>query len=126
MRSFSLKTGSVLVALTNATYALAQDSSQVATGKQIYAQLCTLCHGADGKRGEGFQTPIWGKGSLIATKFGNAKAMIEYMQTMPFNDPNLINDAQRLAVTAYVLAQHGAIPVSAEITPQSAASVSIK
>ena len=52
--------------------------------------------------------------------------MIDYMQIMPFNDPALINDTQRLAVTAYVLANHGTIPRSGEITPQGAASYSIK
>ena len=104
----------------------AQDSAQIAKGKEIYAQFCTLCHGVDGKRGEGFQTPIWGEGSLIASKFGNAQAMIDYMQIMPFNDPRLINDVQKLAVVAYVLANHGAIPRNGEITAQNAPAVPIK
>jgi mono/diheme cytochrome c family protein len=122
----SLKTTLLLIAFTSTTGAFAQDSEQVTQGKAIYTQFCTLCHGADGKRGEGFQSPIWGEGSFIATKFGNANTMIEYMQTMPFNDPTLINDTQRLAVVAYLLAQHGAIPKNGEITPQNAASVAIK
>ena len=126
MYASPLKTILILIALISATGAFAQDSEQVTEGKAIYVEFCTLCHGADGKRGEAFQTPIWGEGSFIATKFGNADKMIEYMQTMPFNDPTLINDTQRLAVIAYLLAQHGAIPRSGKITPQSAASVAIK
>jgi mono/diheme cytochrome c family protein len=85
-----------------------------------------LCHGADGKRGEGFQTPIWGEGSFIAAKFGNAKNLIDYMQIMPFNDPGLINDAQRLDVTAFVLANHGALTGGAELILANAAAVTIK
>ena len=123
---FALRTGLVLIALINTMSARAQDSAQVASGKEIYAQFCTLCHGVDGKRGEGFQTPIWGDGSLIASKFGNLQAMIDYMQIMPFNDPGLINDTQRLAVIAYVLANHGTIPRSGQVTPQGASSVPIK
>ena len=73
-----------------------------------------------------FRTPIWGQGSLIASKFGNVQAMIDYMQIMPFNDPALINDTQRLAVIAYVLANHGTIPRSGEVTAQGASSVPIK
>ena len=126
MYASALKTFLVLIALTSPTGAFGQDSEQVTEGKAIYAEYCTLCHGADGKRGEGFQTPIWGEGSFIATKFGNASKMIEYMQIMPFNDPTLINETQRQAVVAYLLAQHGAIPKTGNITPQSAASVAIK
>jgi mono/diheme cytochrome c family protein len=126
MSAPSLKSTLLLIPFISATGAFAQDSEQVTQGKAVFAEFCTLCHGADGKRGEGFQTPIWGEGSFIATKFGNANTMIEYMQTMPFNDPTLINDTQRLAVVAYLLAQHGAIPKDGQITPQSAASVAIK
>ena len=126
MHASPLKTIPVLVALISATGAFAQDSRQVTEGKAIYVEFCTLCHGVDGKRGEGFQTPIWGEGSFIASKFGNANKMIEYMQIMPFNDPTLINETQRQAVVAYLLAQHGAIPKTGTITPQSAASVTIK
>jgi mono/diheme cytochrome c family protein len=126
MRLLLLHAGLSLLALVTAPSARAQDSAQVAMGKEVYAQFCTLCHGVDGKRGEGFQTPIWGQGSLIASKFGNVQAMIDYMQIMPFNDPALINDTQRLAVIAYVLANHGTIPRNGEVTPQGASSVPIR
>ena len=38
-------------------------------------------------------------------------------------DPALINDTQRLAAIAYVLANHGTIPRSGEITGQGAAGL---
>ncbi len=117
----------LLVLLTaHTSIAPAQDSAQVAKGKEYYTQFCQLCHGADGKRGEGFQTPIWGDGSLIAPKFRNAGALIDYMQIMPFNDPALLDEAQKVAVVAYMLANHGAMPRSAELTRQNAASIPIK
>ena len=93
-----LKFSPILVSLIGVTAALAQDSQQVSQGKAVYAEFCTLCHGADGKRGEGFQSPIWGEGSFIATKFGSADKMIEYMQLMPFNDPTLIIKTAKNAV----------------------------
>jgi mono/diheme cytochrome c family protein len=104
----------------------AQEHPQLSRGKEVYAQFCTQCHGVDGKRGEGYQTPIWGEGSIIAAKFENAQNLIEYMQIMPFNDPRLIDDAQRLDVTAFVLANHGALAKSAELSTSNAAGIRIK
>jgi hypothetical protein len=48
------------------------------------------------------------------------------MQIMPFNDPALINDTQRLEVVGFLLAQHGAIPRDGQISMESASKVSIK
>jgi mono/diheme cytochrome c family protein len=101
-------------------------SQQVQEGKALYDKTCLLCHGADGKRGEGFQTPIWGEGSLIAVKFGNAQSLIDYMQLMPFNDPSLLNETEKLAVVAFMLANHGAMPPSDALDPAKAASIAIK
>jgi mono/diheme cytochrome c family protein len=116
----------IVLAVAGMPLAAAQDSAQVAKGKEHYIETCQLCHGADGKRGEGYQTPIWGEGSFIASKFGNAGALIEYMQLMPFNDPTLLDEEQKIAVVAYMLANHGAIPRSGEITRQKAAGIPIK
>lgn len=104
----------------------AQEHPQLTRGKEIYAQFCTQCHGVDGKRGEGYQTPIWGEGSIIAAKFENAGNLIEYMQIMPFDDPRKIDDAQRLDVTAFVLANHGALTKNAELSTTNAAEIRIK
>jgi mono/diheme cytochrome c family protein len=114
------------LSIVPATRSTAQEHQQLVRGKQVYAQFCTQCHGVDGKRGEGYQTPIWGEGSLLAAKFGNAQNLIEYMQIMPFNDPRLIDDAQRLDVTAFVLANHGTLSKDAGLNPQGAEKISIK
>jgi mono/diheme cytochrome c family protein len=104
----------------------AQESKQVAEGRGHYVEACQLCHGEDGKRGAGFQTPIWGEGTMIATKFGNAQSLIDYMQLMPFNDPTLLDDNQKIAVVAFMLAQHGAIKPTDTIDPAKAAGIAIK
>jgi mono/diheme cytochrome c family protein len=104
----------------------AQESRQVAEGRGHYVETCQLGHGEDGERGAGFQTPISGEGTMIASKFGNAQAMIDYMQLMPFNDPTLLDDNQRLAVVAYILSQHGAIKPTDTIDPAKEAAIPIK
>lgn len=101
-----------------------QESAQVAQGRAHYAEFCQLCHGADGQRGEGYQTPIWGPGTQIA-KFGNAHGLLDYMQLMPFNDPSLLDETQKLAVVAFMLAQHGAIKPTDQIDRAAAAGVRI-
>ncbi len=42
-------------------------SPQVAEGQRLYAENCAACHGEDGRRGAGFQTPIWGGGRRSAS-----------------------------------------------------------
>ncbi len=101
-------------------------SPQVTKGGELYMEFCSLCHGEDGKRGAGFQTPIWGAGSLIASKFGNVQGLVDYMLLMPFNDPALLDDTQKLAVVAYMMANHGAIKPGDEIAPAQAATIPIK
>jgi mono/diheme cytochrome c family protein len=103
-----------------------QESKQVADGRGHYMETCQLCHGEDGKRGAGFQTPIWGQGTMIGSKFGNAQALIDYMQLMPFNDPTLLDDTQKLAVVAFMLANHGAIKPTDTLELPKAASIPIK
>lgn len=123
---FAIVTLGLASGFVHVSRAPAQEHPQHGRGKAVYAQFCTQCHGVDGKRGEGFQTPIWGEGSLIASKFGNAQNLIDYMQIMPFNDPTLINTGQRLDVTAYVLANHGALGKNAEFKVRDAGKIQIK
>lgn len=101
-------------------------SKQVQEGRGHYAETCVVCHGEDGKRGEGFQTPIWGQGSFIAAKFGNAQALIEYMQLMPFNDPSLLDETQKIAVVAFMLSNHGTIKPTETLDPAKAGGIAIR
>lgn len=104
---------------------LAQEAPQIAQGRAHYVEHCQLCHGADGQKGEAYQMPIWGPGAQIA-KFGNAQGLVDYMQLMPFNDPSLLNETQKLAVVAYMLAQHGSIKPSDTLQPNQTGTVPIR
>jgi mono/diheme cytochrome c family protein len=101
-------------------------SPQVAEGQRLYAENCAVCHGDDGRRGAGFQTPIWGERTQIA-KFNNALGLFEYNQMMmPFDDPTRLSDEQKWAIIAYMLANHGAIPRDATLDAATAATVRIR
>lgn len=101
-------------------------SAQIAQGAALYAEHCSLCHGADGQRGAGFQTPIWGRGTQIA-KFANAQGLFEYNQLlMPFDDPSKLTDEQKWAITAYILANHGALPRDQTLGPANAPSLAVR
>lgn len=101
-------------------------SAQIAEGQRLYAENCALCHGEDGRRGAGFQTPIWGERTQIR-KFENAFGLFEYNQMMmPFDDPTRMTDAQKWAVIAYMLANHGTIERSATLDEASAPGIRIR
>jgi mono/diheme cytochrome c family protein len=101
-------------------------SRQVAEGQRRYMENCAACHGDDGQRGAAYQTPIWGPRAQIR-KFETALGLFEYNQlTMPFNDPNQINDVEKLAVVAFLLANHGAMPASATLEYGQAAGISVR
>ena len=126
----SIRTGLALTCLTAlaAGPAAAQTppagaSAQVVQGGQLYAQHCALCHGASGRDATVFPRPIWGPGHDLG-KFGNAKGLFDYLQLlMPFDDPAKLNDAQKTAVTAYMLARNGSLapagtlPAGGDATP---------
>lgn len=106
--------------------ASASESAQVSKGRAIYTEHCQKCHGSDGQRGEGFQTPIWGSGAQIK-KFENAQVLFEYLQLlMPFDDPRKIDDQARWDVMAYMLQHHKAIAPTDTIDPANATAVPIR
>lgn len=45
---------------------------------------------------------------------------------MPFDDPQKLNDVQKLAVVAFLLDRNAAIVAGAALTPANAARVAIK
>lgn len=116
----------VLTVATVPVFAQPAPSAQVTIGAALYAEHCAVCHGVDGKRGAGFQTPIWGPGTQIA-KFANAQGLFEYNQMlMPFNDPTTLNNEQKMAITAYILANHGAMPRTGEVTAANMPTIPIR
>jgi mono/diheme cytochrome c family protein len=105
--------------------AQANDSPQITQGAALFQETCALCHGAAGRGGEGYPNPIWGAGAQIR-KFKTAQGLFEYHQLlMPFNDPSLLDDEQKMAVTAYVLANHGVMGRGDTLDPRKAAQIPI-
>jgi mono/diheme cytochrome c family protein len=107
------------------TLAAAQ-SPQYREGEKVFAETCSICHGANGRGGPAYANPIWGQGAQLA-KFGTAQALFEYHQMlMPFDNPARISDPLKWAVTLYVLANHGAVPAETTLGPQNAGTVHIR
>ena len=103
-----------------------EPSAQVAHGAELYAANCAVCHGDDGRGGAGFPSPVWGDGSQIR-KFSHGRGLFEYnAMLMPFDDPSRLDMEEKLAVTAYLLANHGAMAASDEITAGDAIKVLIE
>jgi cytochrome c len=101
-------------------------SPQVSHGARLYAEHCAACHGDDGRAGAGYQTPIWGQGAKIA-RFEHAMGLFEYNQMMmPFDDPTKMSDEDKWAVTAYILANHGAMTPSSALAPAEAGTIAIR
>ena len=126
--SFKLSTALVLGALIPCmTHAQSvSKKSQFERGAQLYEQHCALCHGAEGRGGQGFAAPIWGTGHDIA-KFGSARGLFEYVQLfMPFDNPQKINDEDKLAVTAFVLVSNGTLKPDQPLNASTAAATPIK
>lgn len=103
----------------------ANASPQVLLGAKLFQQHCSLCHGVQGRNATVFPKPIWGPGHDIA-KFGTSKGLFEYLQlVMPFDNPAKINDADKLAVTAYMLARNGNMKPDGQL-PVGGGSVPVK
>ena len=116
----------VAAAVAQTPKAPARAAVQVEQGASLYRQHCVLCHGAEGRGGQGFPRPIWGAGHDLA-KFGTARGLLEYMQLlMPFDNPQKMTDAEKLAVVAYMLARNGNWKAEAALEPAQAGSVAVK
>jgi cytochrome c len=103
----------------------ATDSEQIKQGAALFQEYCIACHGENGQGGPGYANPIWGKGAKIK-KFGNAQGLFEYHQLlMPFNDPSLLDDEQKWAVTAFLLVKHEVLKREETLEPSKAAQLAI-
>lgn len=101
------------------------ESAQIAEGARLFAETCAICHGADGRGGQGYPNPIWGEGAQIR-KFSHAQGLFEYNQLlMPFDDPTKLDTDEKWAVVAYILANHGVIARDAELAPEEAGDLAI-
>lgn len=101
-------------------------ANQFEKGEKLYNENCAVCHGADGKGGQGYNTPIWGSGAQ-PSKFGSVQGLFEYIQLlMPFDDPTRVSDEEKWAILHFMLVSHGAMKADQTLDPTTAPSVKIE
>ena len=92
-------------------------AEQAKQGKSLYAEECSMCHGAAGA-GTKKAPPLIGAAALPLdppaaakrrkAKFQTAKDVFEFAKAnMPLLDPGSLSDAQAWAIVAFVLEQNG-------------------
>ena len=92
-----------------------------AEGKEIYANRCAKCHGANGE-GRDSVPLAGGQGTLknpkplrtVGSYWPYSTTIFDYVnRAMPFNNPGMLSHDQVYAVTAYILFLNGIIPETA-------------
>jgi cytochrome c len=102
-------------------------STQVEQGRVGYVQACAACHGQTGQGGDQFATPIWGPRSNIASKFPTGAALLDYnLVLMPFDNPGRVSDESKLAITLYMLVNHGTLPADTSVTEAQMQGVRVR
>lgn len=102
-----------------------QGGSQAVTGAALYKTHCALCHGEDGRGGQGFPRPVWGTGHDL-NKFGSALGLFEYIQlTMPFDGPQKLDDKQKMTIVAFLLERIG-VGYGTELSGGNASTISLR
>ena len=94
-------------------------AAQADSGRAIYNQICSACHGQDFE-GTGDSPPLaggtfmikWGP-RMVSELFGHS------LQTMPPTNPGSLGETAGLNVTAYILQANGAQPGSQPLTAAS-------
>src|SRR4029077_10747868 len=94
-------------------------AAQSDSGRAIYNQICSACHGLDFE-GTGDSPPLaggtfmlkWGP-KMVSELFGHS------LQTMPPTSPGSLGETAALNVTAYILQSNGAQPGSQPLTAGS-------
>jgi cytochrome c len=90
-------------------------NGSVARGKEVYADQCAACHGAQGQGGLGDRL-VGGQGTLasaapvrtVGSYWPYATTLYDYIRrAMPFNAPQSLSNADVYAVSGYVLFLNG-------------------
>jgi cytochrome c len=94
-------------------------------GAALYQSLCAACHGARGEGVGEFPALVGGTGSLrtstpvltVGSYWPYATTLWDYIhRAMPYMTPGVLAVDQVYAVTAYILALNGVIPVDTLLT----------
>ncbi len=114
--------------------AFAYTSQQASSGKELYVQRCSLCHGADARGGivpekiEGFAgmkvPPLAGPGALPG--MANVFEVYEFARTkMPPKAPGSLKDQEYLSIVAFALQANGIQPDNKPLAPGSAKKINL-
>jgi S-disulfanyl-L-cysteine oxidoreductase SoxD len=100
----------------------------VAQGRQVYAEKCVACHGADAKGGAVYGTMVGGIGSFKGSPrvltpgsmYPYAPILFDYIRrSMPMDRPQTMTNDEVYAVSAYILNLNGLVPADAVMDAQS-------
>jgi mono/diheme cytochrome c family protein len=96
---------------------LPEGSGTADSGREVFASLCSNCHGEKGEGGIG-PPLVGGQGTLRSAKplktvgsyWPYATTVWDYInRAMPFNQPGLLKPAEVYAVSAYILNLNGIV-----------------
>jgi cytochrome c len=99
----------------------AQDTEQVARGRQVYAERCAKCHGeqGEGKIGRAIMGPEANLGG-----YGTARGLFDYTRAiMPIDAPGRLLESEYWAVLAYLLSQNRLLPPGTTLGRDNAAAI---
>ena len=100
----------------------------VAQGREVYAQKCAACHGADAKGGPVYGTMVGGIGTMNSSPrvltpgsmYPYAPILFDYVRrSMPMDRPQTMTNDEVYAVSAYLLNLNGLVPADAVMDAQS-------
>ncbi len=98
-------------------------SGTVVHGREVFAEQCAACHGAQGEGGIGDRL-VGGQGTLASAKpiktvgsyWPYAPTLFDYIRrAMPQNAPQSLSNDDVYAVSAYVLNLNGLLPADAAL-----------
>ena len=109
--------------------ALPTGSGNVTKGKVLFAQRCSMCHGARGEGRDPLGPPlVGGIGSLasreplltVGSYWPNAVSIWDYIRrAMPYPAPGSLSDDEVYSLTAFLLAANGIVPERARLDAHS-------
>ncbi len=99
-------------------------SDQVASGQQLYARMCAMCHGDSGE-GIDDAPPLMGPRTQLADYRTAARAYSFISSEMPQDEPGSLSSQQYYDILAYILDQNGMNPSGEPVNQSTAANISL-
>lgn len=99
---------------------------QVIHGEALYHEHCAQCHGV-GEEGESRSAPkLIGEGHPLRV-YRTAQILYDYTSlTMPFDEPDALEDEEYWAVIAFMLDANDLLPEGAELSPENAGEIELR